>query len=309
MGTPMKTLLSWAVLAVALVACGPTDAQVAELEDGADVGAAELSTRSRTYVQLRRDTRRCVSPMCGGYYVHDVNRATFREEYVSGLDFSASGLSDEAQADVYSAADGEVVLWGKLGEEEPTYHTRPFLVSAAWRGMPGVTPATGELFYKVASMNVQCLVAPCPVLKATKLHSTQATLGTGLDTSRASLEGVDDAWLAGRVLSKGALVAGRFRPGNTPGLNRELVLDVSQVFVKLPDVTQSCPRPAVAQCPAGTVFTWQRNANRCLLPAGCQAAGVCAAVVTSCANGYLPVSWAGANACTQTACDPEFLFD
>jgi len=312
MGTPMKTLLSWAVLAVAVVAtgCGPTDAQLSDFDEDTAVNGAELGTSTRTYVRLRRDMRRCVSPMCGGYYVHDVNRATLREEYVSGLDFSTSGLSDEVQADVFNAADGEVVLYGKLGPTEPRFQTRPFIVTSAWRGMPGVAAAAGESFYKTQAMNVQCFAAPCPTLKATKLHSTAATLATGLDTSRASLRLVDDAWLADQVMNKGALVAGKFRPGNTPGINRELVLDVSQVFVKLPNVTQSCPRTAMMQCPAGKTAAMQRNADRCIMPAGCVDPGFCAAYVPSCEPGYSLVSWSGGRyACQQYACDPDFLFD
>lgn len=310
MGWPMKTSLWWAVLAVAVSGCGPTDAQLGDFEDEVGGDLAELSTRSRTYVQLRRDARRCVSPRCGGFWVHDVNRVALNEQYVSGLDFSASGLSDEVQADVYSAPEGEVILYGKLGAEEAQFHTRPFLVTSAWRGMPGVEPATGELFYKVAAVNVQCFVAPCPTLKATKLHSTAATLATGLDTSRASLPRVDDAWLEGRVRNKGELVAGKFRPGSSVGINRELVLDASQVFVKLPDRTQSCPRPAMLRCPAGKVVAMQRNADRCVMPAGCVEPGACAAYVPSCAAGYSLVSWTGGvHACQQYACDPEFLFD
>lgn len=308
----MKTLLSWVVLAVAVVAagCGPTDAQLSDVEDETAVDGAELGTSARTWVQLRRDTRRCASPMCGGYFVHDVNRATLREEYVSGLDFSAAGLGDAVQADVFSAADGEVVLYGKLGPTEPQFHTRPFLVTSAWRGLPGVAASAGERFYRTQGVNVQCFAAPCPTLKATKLHSTAATLATGLDTSRASLTLVDDAWLGDQVVSHGALVAGRFRPGNTPGLNRELVLDVSQVFVKLSDAPLSCPLPAIMQCPAGKRVALQRNADRCVMPAGCVDAGACAAYVPSCEPGYTLVSWAGGRfACPQYACDPDFLFD
>jgi hypothetical protein len=248
--------------------------------------------------------------MCGGYWVHDVNRVTLNEQYVSGLDFSTSGLSDEVQADVYNAPEGEVVLYGKLGPTEPQFNTRPFIVTSAWRGMPGVEPATGERFYKVAAMNVQCFAAPCPTLKATRLHSTAATVATGLDTSRASLPRVDDNWLADRVMNKDALVAGKFRPGSSVGLNRELVLDVSQVFVKLPDVTQSCPRTAMMRCPDGKVVAMQRNANRCIMPAGCVTPGYCAAYVPSCSAGYSLVEWAGGlHACPQYACDPDFLFD
>jgi hypothetical protein len=305
----MKISGTWAALAVVVMGCGPTDVQVGDAEDGTDVEASALSARSRSYVRLRKDQRRCAAPKCGGYFVQDVNRATVREEYVSGLDFSGSGLSTEVEADVYGAAEQELILFGRLGPTEPVFGTRPFLVSSAWRGMPGVTPAAGDAFFSVTAMNVQCLVAPCPTLRATRLHSTQATVGTSLDTSRASLQGVDDAWLSGRVLTKGALVAGRFRPGHATGINRELVLDASQVFVRLPDVTQSCPRVAPPRCQAGTVASWQRNADRCIMPAGCTTAGACAAVVTTCAPGYQPVSWTGARGCTMTACDPEFLFD
>jgi hypothetical protein len=306
----MKTFLSLAMLVVAVSACGPTDAQVGDFEDEVGAYSAELSTRSSTYVRLRRDTRRCASPLCGGFWVHDVNRGTLREQYVSGLDFTASGLSDEVQADVYNAPDGEVVLYGKLGPLETRFNTRPFIVTAAWRGLPGVKPAPGESFYRVEEMNVQCLVAPCPTLQATKLHSTSTTVGTSLDTSRARLPRVDETWLADRVLRKGALVTGRFRPGSSLGINRELVLDASQVFIKLPDMTQSCPRPAFMQCPSGKVLAMQRNADRCIMPAGCVEPGFCAAYYPSCAPGYTLVEWTGGMyACPQYACDPDFLFD
>lgn len=305
----MKTNL-FAVLAVVLAGCGVTDATLDELGNDTNEDSAELSTRSQTYVVMRRDLRRCVSPMCGGYYVRDVNRVNLREVYVSGLDFSQSGLLEETIADVTSAADFEVVLRGKLGAEEPRFQTRPFIVTAAWRGMPGVKVADGATFFSVASVSLQCIAAPCPTLKATKLNSTSATLAHDVDVAHAAKPLVDRDWLTDRVVNKGALVAGAIVDGAKVGVSREKVVDAAQVFVKLPDVTQSCPRFVPAQCPAGRVPAFQRNVNRCITPAGCVVPGACAAFVPSCADGYSLVSWQGGlHACQQYACDPGFLLD
>ncbi len=109
----MQKNLLW--MSVVLIAgCGVSQGEVGSGDlQGED--SAELSTTSRTLVLLRRDLRKCASPLCGGYFVHDVNRVKLTEAYVSGLDFSASDLGDHEQQQVIEAGDGEVVLRGKLG--------------------------------------------------------------------------------------------------------------------------------------------------------------------------------------------------
>src|SRR5581483_8252740 len=92
-----------AAVAVAASACGVSDSTVGS--DESTQNGAELSASSRTYVALRKDTRACASPMCGGYFVHDLNRTTTTETYVSGLDFTGSGLSDGDQQRVFEAPD------------------------------------------------------------------------------------------------------------------------------------------------------------------------------------------------------------
>jgi len=206
----MRTTL---LLGVLLAGCGVSDAQLNDVDDG-DLAAAqgELGSSARSYVVLRRDMRRCVAPMCGGYWAHDVNRANLNEQYVSALDFSRSDLQmPEDQADVLSAGNFEVVLYGKLGPVEPRFHTRTFIVSSAFRGMPGVQfTEPADVFYRVESAQLQCFAAPCPTLRASKLHSTTKILHHDLDVARASLPLVDQNWLTGRVIENGALVAGRF---------------------------------------------------------------------------------------------------
>lgn len=305
----MRTTLLMGLL---FVGCGVAEAELNDV--GADVSSeeGELGTLTRSYVVLRRDTRRCVAPLCGGYWAHDVNRATVNERYVSALDFSLSDLlMPEDQADVTGAPDFEVVLFGKLGPKELRFKTRTFIVTSAWRGMPGIKfnePA--DTFFRVESANIQCITAPCPSLRASKLHTTAQFLHHDLDVTRASVPLLDQNWLTFRVIEKDALVAGRFVDGATVGVGKEKVLEASQVFVHLPDQTQSCPRYALAQCPAGKANVFTRNENRCLVPAGCAMSGTCRFPTPTCTTGYNLVSWpGGAYSCTQHACDPAFLHD
>ena len=305
----MRTTL---LLAVLLAGCGVSNAELNDVGDDLSAAQGELGSSVRSYVVLRRDTRRCVSPMCGGYWAHDVNRATVNEQYINALDFSRSDLlMPEDQDDVTSAADFEVVLYGKLGPAESRFNTRPFIVSSAWRGMPGVKfTEPADALYRVESFNVQCITAPCPSLRASKLHSAGKLLFHDLDVARAAMPLVDQNWLTFRVTDRDALVAGRFVDGAQVGVGREKVLDASQVFLHLPDMTQSCPRFALAKCPAGKVNIFARNQDRCVVPAGCGGGGACRLMVPACAEGYSLSSWTGGVfGCTQYACDPTFIVE
>jgi hypothetical protein len=304
-------LITCAVLAVG---CGVTEADISDVSDDFSAEQGELGTSTRSFVVMRRDMRRCVAPLCGGYWVHDVNRATVREQYVSGLDFSQSNLPmEEQQALVTGAPDFEVVLYGKLGRLETRFNTRPFVVTNAWRGMPGVKfteGANGDTFYREQPANIQCFAAPCASLKATKLHTSGQILHHDLDVAPASLTGVDQDWVTFKVTDRDALVAGRFVDGATVNGTREKVLRASQVFVKLPERINPCGRPYITQCEEGQVNTWTRDINHCMVPTGCGGGGACIQVVPSCAEGYTLISWTGGRfACTQHACDPSWLFE
>lgn len=273
-------------------------------------GFDSLSTRSRTYVTLRRDVRRCMAPLCGGYYVRDVNRVAFSERYVSGLDFSLSGLSVEDQDAIRNAADGEVVLRGKLGSMEYQYRTRTFVVGEAYRGMPGVTPVAGELFYRAGprSPTIYCFAAPCDNEVATKLNSTQTTYFTGYDVARAAKPHVDQDWLMSRVASHAAIVSAKFSAGQQMGAGAEKLLDASQVFVRLPERIGPCPRVAERLCPSGTVPTYTRTADRCLVQGECVTPGYCTMSMPVCAPDYGVVSWPAApDGCKAFSCDPSFV--
>ena len=91
---------------------------------------------------------------------------------------------------------------------------------------------------------------------------------------------------------------------------REKVLLGSQVFVKLPDQTKSCPRISAPFCASNKIPVWTRDADRCQMSAGCASAGACAQYVPTCDEFYDLVSWTGGQfACTQYACEPSWLHD
>jgi hypothetical protein len=300
----MRSFLLW--LALLSTGCGVAELEVDD-SSAAEAMAeetAELSTRTASYVVFRRDQRRCLSPVCGGYWVSDVNRRVLREEYVSGFDFSGSGLTEEAQAKALEGDEREVILRGKLGPTETRFNTRTFLVLEAFRGMPGVRAAATDSFYRVERAdNLRCVVAPCPSLRAIKLHTTQQTLFHEVSVARASKTNVDARWMTSRITDQGALVAAAFVTRN-----RSTTLDAAQVFMRLPEPSQSCPRIALPSCAAGYTLSWVRNENRCLLPSACVLTVSCPQIRPYCEPNYTAMAWnGGTRACPRAVCDPTWV--
>ncbi len=299
--------IAWMTVGLMLVGCGVSQSEVIESSDTVGVDGTELSASSRTYVTLTRDMRRCLSPVCGGYFVTDVNRVSPAPRYVSGLTFAGSGLDEETINKALEAVGGELVLRGKLGAEEKMFHTRPFLVSGAWRGLPGMKVAAGDAFDSVEPLDVQCFAAPCPTGRATRLNAGGTTTFHEIDLDSAALVRVDRAWLLSRINLHDAIVAAHFvtRPGGPGGVAR--VLTASQVFVKLPEAPGPCPLVKMPPCAAGTVRSFNRNVDRCELPSACVIPGVCAQYQPNCEAGYTLQSWSGgSHACQVFACDPAF---
>jgi len=282
----------------------------AEGEDTATVADALASRQS--YVTVRRDLRKCMAPLCGGYFVREVNSGAM-ERYVSGVELAEGDRSTRELilAAVGSAADGEVVLFGGMGPAEPRFGTRAFVTLGAWRGLPGVHPARGDVYYRVLEPPTACMSGVCAPLAAQALDQRTIAHVSGVDLDGALAPmppHVDARWLVDRIVHHGALVAGRLvgeRPVQHEALDR---LDARQVFLRLPELPGPCPRTRVV-CPVRTVPAYTRDVNRCLVFDGCIDVDACPILPSSdaCADGYTPVRWvAGNEACTDLACDPTF---
>jgi hypothetical protein len=298
------------LLGVGLSALAPLLGGCLAGDDGSTSTEDDLSASSRSYVTLTRDTRKCAAPMCGGYWVKDVNRKT-GPTYVSDLDFSSSGLEDADVEKVREAPAEELVLRGKLGPKESAHGTRPFIVSEAYRGLPGVTPVAGEIFYQAQDRKpaISCFTAPCPNEVATKLNSTAKTYFSGYAVKRAAAAFVNQEWLIERIEHHGAVVAASIVDGQVFAGGPEQVLDASQVYLPIADSRGPCPVFKLAACAEGQVWTYTRSVDGCVLPDKCVADGQCTeAEPPQCADGYQLSSWRVDGAqCTDYACDPTFL--
>lgn len=297
MAPPMRALIL-GVVALSF-GCGVSNEAALEGDEVLGDDTIELSSTKDTFIIARRDTRRCVSPMCGGFWVKDLN-STMQERYVSGLDFTGSGLSTAVQAQVHDAPDFELVLQGRLGPRETRFGTRPFLVLAAYRGMPGKTFEPTDKFYGVFPSKIGCASQPCAYLQTTRLNRASGhTMATDVSVEGARAFGVDADWLLNRTLSGRTVVAGRIVRAN-----RHVTVEAHQIFIALPDQTVPCPAVVEPEC-AGLISAWERDSNRCLHPVGCTPPGVCARLEFECEPGYALVGWM--NVCPRFACEPAFL--
>ncbi len=267
-----------------------------------------ISTGRTSFVSIRHDTRKCISPLCGGFWIRDLDSSA-AETYVSGLDFSLSGLDAAGQQTVLEA--DQLVLRGKLGPIETRFNTRPLMVTIAYRGMPGVVADMKGTFFKVAERSPvrECFTAPCNNVIGTELNTN-----TKHDLTRLAVDGVggafaDVSWLSSRVFDHGAIVTGTIANGSHFPGGYESVLTATQVFVRVPEKQVACPVFKLAACPAGQVRTYMRDQDRCQHPAACVKPGICPMFMPACGEGYQLASWSsGTNACKAFACDPSFTY-
>jgi hypothetical protein len=278
---------------VAASACGVSQSNIGDNSSDSTQDGAALSSTSRTYVAVRTDSSG------SGYWVHDVNRVSLSETLVSGLDFSGSQLYDDDQAIVFEALS-DVVLHGKLGPADHHTGLRPFMVTEAYRGMPGKTPASTDAFYKVADVNIECVTTPCPSMSATRVNYSPVKLFHVLSLDAMGL--IDQTWLSARTTSGNAIAAGALaKSGST------WTLTTSNVYVQLPERT-ACPELAAPRCGGNDVRTFTRSADRCVMPATCVSPGPCSELIPGCGDGYTLASWKAApNGCSHFVCDPSWL--
>lgn len=300
-------LKSWLLASFMVVgaACGVSEVDVETLDDAETLAddSAELTTTKDTYlIVVRRDYRKCVAPMCGGYWVKDLN-STMQEKYVSGFDFTESNVPEALRGAVTSGADNQVVIYGRLGPKESRFDTRTLLVKLAYRGLPGESFSAADKFFSVFPTKIACIRAPCAYLQTTRLNRTTGhTMSTDVDLSAALQPRVSQDWLLSRVISGKAIVAGNV--ARTTG--GYVTVRANQVFVQLPDRVSPCQTERAPSCSAGRTATYSYTGDRCVLPTGeCTPQVFCPAFVPSCSAGYRAVTYS--SGCTRVACEPDFL--
>jgi hypothetical protein len=236
------------MLLTALALCASISASsCAPVEELAEDGTTddELRVAATPYVRVRRDTRRCVSPICGGYWVSRVNQRTLRcvdgtlarECYVSEIDFSGLGLSDTALA---SFEERPFILRARITPR--THPLGTFGVLVAQEGWSAVTNDTpDDTVYLTHGPARTCVRAPCPAYDATKLNGitayqlTDVTLSSVAGVSRTdvlrgttAMRTLPGILVAGTVRSSGerhTLTASQFYLRVSPGVSDAVYCD------------------------------------------------------------------------------------
>lgn len=194
-------------LALALAATGCAEPTVSEMH----TEAAARGNLPALFVATR-DYRRCVSPLCGGYWLSSVNEDTTKckvggsqpECYVATLDLS--GTPDPVAAQ--NAAG--LIVEGRLGGARFAGFGRLGTATAtdAWTSIG--LGFTDSVIYGAADNGIRCFTAPCPSTTLTTIGSGAQTDVTDLDFSALATDSAQDdaiwaAYNAGTLMIAGEL--------------------------------------------------------------------------------------------------------
>jgi len=279
------------------------DPQQAEDELGVASSEAVTPSGGGAFYTLNR----CVMPFCAGYWVKEVN-ANATISYKADLYFS--GFDEEAIRDVREAPNGEILVRGKFLTYNRYTGAHRFVVTEAYRGLPGVYPIESDIYFSAPDRRppIVCFAAPCNNIIAKPLNESVSKAFTRMDLHRALKPMVDAAWVENMIREHDALVTGHLRDGDQLPGGHELVMDVSQVYLKLPVQPALCLMLPHTFCGDRYRATYTRDENRCLNFDVCADYNECLFYLPpKCEPGYVRKSWAiESSPCTRFVCDPEF---
>jgi uncharacterized protein DUF6748 len=200
--------------------------------NGLDVDTASVSpdpaNATSTFYSVRRDRRRCVSPLCGGYFVSRVNLSStrcangrfMRECYVAEIDWNRQLENDS----------GDMLVRGGLGVKRfARFGILGVLrVSESWVSTGANRPV--GTFYLVRDRGVRCITFPCPTHLEAKLNSsfTRNIAGVNLDAAALGENNAPVVYMA-MAGPDGVIIAGCDVAVTGPG-GKSFVLRATQVY-------------------------------------------------------------------------------
>ena len=205
-----------------------------------DAGS-DLRGTPAIYYTLAVDTRKCASPLCGGYFVTELNHATMTcadgttasSCYIAYVDGSKLGFipADKAAFDA-ALSDDWALVRGRLTLEPVSGYTLGVLsASEAWEGLTGMNP--GGSFVRVNENGMLCLTTPCTHYDESALNGHRSTLIAELDFKPSAADPTQIREAIDATLSTdGLLVAGKRYPVTGPG-GTSPARDVTEAYVRI----------------------------------------------------------------------------
>ncbi len=196
-----------------------------------DIAAADVagerspalsSNTDGRYFTIRPDLRKCISPICGGWWVRAVNRKVMRcvdgsvsrECYVGADRINIPNLSLSQIAQLRDAmSTSKALLQANMLDVIP-YGI--LVINAAW--IAATDQAPKGVFINARDNGVRCITYPCPSYDAEILNRKlmKVLAGVDLEAVGASQEQLELAFRA-LVSSDGLPMAGRFTEVTGPG--------------------------------------------------------------------------------------------
>ena len=217
----------------ALVGCAASTDEATEGDEATTDEALSTNRNADYFIVTRHDTRRCVSPLCGGVYVKQVNQQKTRcadgsmqaECYVGTLNYRALGLSSNEEYDFGAKfTDKQALVRATLRRSVFNGNVVGKLdVAEGWEGASGA-PGEGN-FYRIADNGIRCIQAPCPSQTAYTLNSRTQMNVTTTDLANTNppaspseiAAGNAALWTKDGVLISGSIAIPRCIPGGRCG--------------------------------------------------------------------------------------------
>lgn len=216
------------------------------------------------YYRARLDSRKCMSPMCGGVFVQPVNKPNFRcpdkargkECYTYGIDWSALQLSPEQQNAVQDQiASGRVLLRGRLSKKVFAQYGKQWMFNVTGAWATATTTPGSDILYQVRLNGIRCIAAPCNSVEQLKLNSNAMRNIAGLDLTPVNASAIQ-LENATALLTTGLIVTGKHRPVSGPG-GKSQTLAANQIYLPLSKASKQCH---IGGC-SGQLCGDQANAN------------------------------------------------
>lgn len=248
-----------ASIVLILAACGGTEMDVGV---AGQTAVNEITTPTVTgttaYYSVTRDLRRCMSPMCGGYWIKRVNKATTKcvdgtfaaQCYVFDIDDAALGLNDDELAAFQSdLGEGLAIVRAKIKAQAfGTLGT--FGLLSLIEGWVASAPATVTgTHYLVTGTPVRCFAAPCFSISARTVNSTYKRMISDLNLGVIPDEEKEAEGYATVAEGKTLIVSGaiqRIPRAGPAGTGKKL--NASQVWFRVLHKETNCSDP-LAPCP------------------------------------------------------------
>ncbi|BAY66472.1 hypothetical protein NIES22_66110 [Calothrix brevissima NIES-22] len=169
------------------------------------------------YYTVRRDFRKCASPICGGYFIKQVNlKATpcvdgvFREEcYVSAIDWSSLKVGSSELAKIQSDDGSRVILRGSIvpvefpgfGEFGNLRVKEAFIAATA-------APPKGT-FVGLKNNGIVCITTPCFSTNQLVLNKPNISQVSSIDLSQTGATTKQIEAATREIFSLGLITVGR----------------------------------------------------------------------------------------------------